>query len=210
MDMNNESRVQNDVAAQYLFRTHLAATNPSLAHVVPDVYAWEPYRYPEVADESGFAWTMCEFKSGANLDAQFREMTIDGKLDVVEQMAEIFAAYQGTPLPASLKTHIGGLTFGEDGQVIGGQMPIIPPGPWQNYEDMWLARLRLVLKAAENSSALLGWSNGGIGDRLKNFIDGGGVSRLLQDVDTSARVLIHGDLSESESRDYNPSECIYS
>ncbi|KAK9768977.1 hypothetical protein SCAR479_02221 [Seiridium cardinale] len=66
-----------------------------------------------------------QFKTGANLDEQFMEMELPEKLDVVEQIADIFSAFQKTPLPHQLEDQLGGLTFDRNGQVVGGQMPIL-------------------------------------------------------------------------------------
>ncbi|KAK9784562.1 hypothetical protein SCARD494_12714 [Seiridium cardinale] len=57
-------------------------------------------------------------QTGANLDEQFMEMELPEKLDVVEQIADIFSAFQKTPLPHQLEDQLGGLTFDRNGQVV--------------------------------------------------------------------------------------------
>ncbi|RYP52561.1 hypothetical protein DL768_002294 [Monosporascus sp. mg162] len=147
-----------EVASQHLFRQQLSANHPELARLAPAIYAWQPGRYPDVHDETGFGWTICEFMPGVNLDAQFAEMSLPEKLAVVEQVADILAGLQRTALPELLATgHLGGLTFDGSEQVVGGQTSILPPGPWENYVDMWLLRLRRQLHNAGQSSALKGW-----------------------------------------------------
>lgn len=194
--LNNVNRVENEVAAQHLFRRHLSANHPDLVHILPAIYAWAPCRYPEVPDETSFAWTLCEYMQGANLDIQFAEMDAQQKLGVVEQVADIFAALQGTPLPQGVTGHVGGLTFTDDGQVVRGQMSLLPPGPWSTLEEFWVARLRYQLSDADKSSALNGWKGTGIRERIEEFINGDKIVRLLAGVDTTRRALVHGDLSK--------------
>ncbi|KAK6075867.1 phosphotransferase enzyme family protein [Seiridium cupressi] len=88
-DLNNANRVENEVAAQLLFRRILSDSHPGL--------------------------------TGANLDEQFMELELPEKLDVVEQIADIFAAFQKTPLPPHLEDHLGGLTLDRNDQIVGGR-----------------------------------------------------------------------------------------
>ncbi|KAK9426611.1 hypothetical protein SUNI508_00138 [Seiridium unicorne] len=180
-DLNNANRVENEVAAQLLFRQILSDSHPGLVHLVPAIYAWEPCRYPEVHDEMGFAWTICEFKTGANLDEQFMGLELPEKLDK-------------TPLPRQLEDHLGGLKFDRNGQIVGGQMPILPAGPWQRYEDLWASRFEYQLLLADASFALKGWKAGNIRGRIDKFFSPDRIRKLLEVVDTSQRTIVHGDL----------------
>ncbi|RYP76452.1 hypothetical protein DL769_003618 [Monosporascus sp. CRB-8-3] len=159
--------------------------------------AWRPGRYPDVHDETGFGWTICEFMPGVNLDAQFSEMSLPEKLAVVEQVADILAGLQRTALPELLATgHLGGLTFDGSGQVVGGQTSILPPSPWENYVDMWLLRLRRQLHNAGQSSALKGWQEAaGVRAHIDSLINADTVGRLVQGVDATQRTLVHGDFT---------------
>lgn len=196
--LNNVHRVENEVAAQHLFRQQLSAHRPDLVNLLPSIYAWQPSRYPEVCDETGFGWTICQFMPGVNLDAQFAEMGLPEKLAVVERVADIFTALQRTALPGGLAAgHLGGLTFDGTGQVVGGQMSILPPGPWENYADMWLSRLHQQVHDAEQSSALKGWQEPGVRARIDSLMNANTVGKLLEGVDATQRVLVHGDLSKS-------------
>ncbi|RYP81566.1 hypothetical protein DL770_005868 [Monosporascus sp. CRB-9-2] len=173
-------RVENEVASQHLFRQQLSANHPELARLAPAIYAWQPGRYPDVHDETGFGWTICEFMPGVNLDAQFAEMSLPEKLAVVEQVADILAGLQRTALPELLAAgHLGGLTFDGSGQVVGGQTSILPPGPWENY-----------------SSALKGWQEAaGVRAHIDSLINADPVGRLVQGVDATQRTLVHGDFT---------------
>jgi hypothetical protein len=194
--LNNTNRVENEVATQHLFRQHLYTNHPHLIHIIPAIYAWAPCRYPEVPDETGFAWTLCEFMHGTNLDSQFAEMDIQQKLDVIGQVAEIFAAFQATPLPQHFTNHLGGLTFGDRGQVVAGQMPLLPPGPWSTLEALWASRYRQQLADTDKSFALDGWKDIGIRERVDKFLGSDKIVQLLAVVDTTQRTLVHGDLSK--------------
>ncbi|RYP13976.1 hypothetical protein DL765_006642 [Monosporascus sp. GIB2] len=190
-------RVENEVASQHLFRQQLSANHPELARLAPAIYAWQPGRYPDVHDETGFGRTICEFMPGVNLDAQFAEMSLPEKLAVVEQVADILAGLQRTTLPELLATgHLGGLTFDGSGQVVGGQTFILPPGPWESYVDMRLSRLRRQLHNAGQSSALKGWQEAaGVRAHIDSLINAGTVGRLVQGVDATQRTLVHGDFT---------------
>jgi hypothetical protein len=52
----------------------------------------------------------------------------------------------------------------------------------------------MALTQAENSPVVLGWRDNGVRERVDNFISNG-IESLLQGVDTSKLVLIHGDFS---------------
>jgi len=199
--LNNAHRVENELASQHLFRQQLSAHHPGLAHLIPAVYAWQPSRYSDLRDETGFGWTICEFMPGVNLNAQFDEMDLPEKLAVVEQVADILAALQRTIPPTLLATgHLGGLTFDGSGQVVGGQTSILPPGPWENYAEMWLSRLLQQVHEAERSSALKGWQEvDGVRARIDSSITADTVARLVQGVDTTQRTLVHGDFCKSAS-----------
>ncbi|ETS74001.1 hypothetical protein PFICI_13867 [Pestalotiopsis fici W106-1] len=190
--LNNANRVENDVAAQHLVREALhAAGLPSL---VPAVYAWERCRYEEAPDETGFGWTIGEFKPGSDLDGEFPTLAVDEKKQVMKQIADIFAAIQQAQLPQSI-TQFGALTIDDEGQIVNGQMPLLSGGPWDAYADVWVAKLRLQLEDADKSPLLQGWSLGGLREQINAWIEDGGVPRLLNGVNNNARVLVHGDLT---------------
>ncbi|RYP71838.1 hypothetical protein DL771_004550 [Monosporascus sp. 5C6A] len=114
-------------------------------------------------------------------------MSLPVKLAVVEQVADILAGLQWIALPEFLATgHLGGLTFDGSGQVVGGQTSIPPPGPWENYVDMWLLRLRRQLHNAGQSPALKGWQEAaGVRAHIDSLINADTVGRLVQGVDAT-------------------------
>lgn len=194
--LNNAHRVENEVAAQSLLRQHLHDNHSRLEAIIPAIYAWEPYRPSAIPEEDGFGWTMCEYMPGTNLDEQFAGMGLPEKLAVVEQVAEVVAAVQNTTLPPQLKGHLGGLTFDGQGKIVGGQMSILPGGPWRDCVDLWVSRYCQQLQDADNSSALVGWKEGGVRDWIDRLVHVDKVAELLEAVDTTRTTLIHGDFSK--------------
>jgi hypothetical protein len=190
--LNNANRVENEVASQYLVRKSLEKDNRPL--VVPAVYAWGPCRFEEQPDETGFGWSILEFKHGCELDAVFPTLSPQERRSVIEQIAESFLSIQKTQLPESV-TQFGALTFDGRGQIVIGQMPLLVGGPWDTYSSLWDAKLKSQLLDSDKSPLLRGWEDDGIRERLDSFLAKGGVSQVLGREDIVEKVLIHGDLS---------------
>lgn len=188
--LNNANRVENEVASLYLARQSLERSG--VAPVVPAVYAWSPSKYHDVPHEGGFGWIVTEFKQGSDLDAEFPNLSLEERVSVLGQIADVFGALQRTQIPEGA-TAFGALTF-LDGKIVSGQMPLLKGGPWGTYSALWVAKLQAQLEDSENSALLEGWRAGGIRDRLDRFL-ADGVDKLLEEVDVKQRVLVHGDLS---------------
>lgn len=189
--LNNTNRVENEVAAAYLVRKSLE--KPGLGPLVPAIYAWAPCKYPDIANENGFAWIISEFKQGADLNEHFWSLDLTDMKSVIGQIADLLGAVQDVRLPRSAP-NFGALSI-EDGKVVSGQMPLVPGGPFDTYAEVWIARLRSMLRDADKSPLLQGWKPSGIRERLEAFIQSGGVQETLQGVDVSQRALVHGDFS---------------
>ncbi|KYK56499.1 hypothetical protein DCS_03499 [Drechmeria coniospora] len=190
--LNNINRVQNEVASLHLARQSFEASG--LPPVVPAVYAWAGPTFPDVAGEEGFGWLVGEFKPGADLDTQFPALSMGEKEAVLWQIAEIVSALQRVALPQSV-TEFGALTFDENGQLVSGQMPLLKGGPWSSYDQVWTKKLLSQLEDADKSSLLQGWNGRDVRKQINDFLTAGGVTRVLHEVDTTQRVLIHGDLT---------------
>lgn len=188
--LNNANRVENEVASLYLARQSLQRFGVS--PVVPAVYAWSPSKIHDVPHEEGFGWIMTEFMRGSDLDAQFPNLSRGERVSVIEQIADVFGAIQRAQIPEGA-TDFGALTL-VDGKVISGQMPLVKGGPWGTYSALWVAKLQAQLQDSENSPLLEGWKTGHIRDRLDRFL-ADGVDKVLEEVDVTQRVLVHGDLS---------------
>lgn len=197
--LNNTNRVENEVAAQYLARQSIESAG--LPSVVPAVFAWASCRYPEVLHETGFGWTMSEFKLGSDLDTQFSSLTLEDMKGIIEQIADIFTAVQGSELPRTV-TKFGALTLDSSGAIVSGQMPLLQGGPWETYTEVWVIKLQTHLGDADKSPLLKGWVEGGVRDRIDKFVKTGGVERILEGVDVNQRVLVHGDLSIFSAHSY--------
>ncbi|KAI8958636.1 hypothetical protein F5Y11DRAFT_351309 [Daldinia sp. FL1419] len=183
--------LKNDVAAQHIARKSIQSK--ALDAVIPAVYAWSPCRYPEVPGEKGFGWTISEFKPGSDLDAQFDSLPLNDAVDAVRQLASIFTAIQSAEIPEAV-TKFGALTLDGSGAIIGGQPPLLQGGPFDTYAELWATKLRTQLSEADKSPLLEGWASGGLRERIEEFIDTGGVDRVLEGIDDE-RVLVHGDLT---------------
>ena len=190
--LNNANRVENEVASQYLVRKSLEKDNRPL--VVPAVYAWGPCRFQEQPDETGFGWSIIEFKQGSELDSVFDTLSIEEKSSVIEQITDSFMSIQRAQIPDSV-TQFGAMAFGASGQIIIGQMPLLSGGPWDTYSSLWTAKLKAQLNDSDKSPLLSGWKDGGIRERLESFLTNGGVGRVLGSDGMDGKVLIHGDLS---------------
>lgn len=125
----------------------------------------------------------------------FPSLSLDDNKDVVSQIADIFASIQGLKLPAGV-TKFGALTINEDGEIVDGQMPILPDGPWETYAKTWRANIQYELKNSEKEETVVrGWRPNGVRDRIEQFIAAGGVEKMLRDVDINKKVLVHGDFT---------------
>jgi hypothetical protein len=191
--LNNANRVENEVAAQFLARGSLAAAG--LDPVIPAVYAWSPCRSHDVAAEDGFGWVLAEYKPGEDLDGVFPSLSLEEALDVVEQLAIVFAALQMTPLPPTV-TRLGGLTINAEGDIVSGEMALLKGGPWASYAELWAAKLQSKLEEAATSPVIEGWTNADLREKVDSLIMKGGISGILNSVDVESRVLVHGDLSK--------------
>lgn len=191
--MNNTNRLENEVAASYLI--HQSLERSGLGSLVPSIYAWAPTKYPQVRDESGFGWTISEFKTGDDLDSQFEEMDEDHALDAVQQLAKIFTLMQSTEV-SHFASNFGGLSIDKRGYIFSAQSTLVHGGPWASYEEQWVGKLQQKLSEADASTTLQGWKDSPVRKRLEHFITSGQVQTLLKVVDCDQRVLVHGDFSK--------------
>lgn len=183
----------------YLARKGVEAYKSELTSVIPVVYAWEP---PNDANH-GLGWILMDFKPGVGLDEHFASASDEEKATSIEQVANIFTGIQRAPLPSTLSSY-GGLTIDEAGEIVSGQMTVLAGGPWNSYATFWKNKLVSQLNGADGSSALRGWKDNGVRERidrllatdLDNFLAEAGV-------ETTKRSLVHGDLSTF------PSRCVY-
>lgn len=199
--LNNTNRIENDVIASSLIRQSLSDRAPGMAAIVPAIYAWESCADPSPeADETSFGWALMEHRPGSNLDGHFAQLQPHEQQAVMDQVATILSAIQAIQLPAGV-TSLGGMSLASDRSIVTGERPLLPGGPWPSYADMCAAKLHFQLATdAEHSTVLRGWRDNKIlRAKLDAFISAPAIERVLQrgGVDTSQRVLTHGDFSKA-------------
>jgi hypothetical protein len=74
-------------------------------------------------------------------------------------------------------------------------MTLIDGGPFQSYEALCSEIIHSQLTLADQSAILEGWRPNGIRRRLDQFLMEG-LHQVMSQVDSSKKVLVHGDLSK--------------
>ncbi|KAF6816302.1 hypothetical protein CPLU01_13898 [Colletotrichum plurivorum] len=178
--LNEDIRVQNEVAVMTLARQALKPLDESL---VPLVYGWSPF-------SEGKGWTLMEFKQGVPLGDKFPSLDADGKRVILQQIARIFKCIQSFELPGSIKTY-GGLNFAEDGTIVSGKTPIAGGGPCGTLTELYAEYFQTQMAFADRCDIVKGWKDSDMRVRLDRF----GAERLKDLVgQVDARLtLVHGD-----------------
>jgi hypothetical protein len=178
--LNDQNRVQNEVAAMSLAREALAPRQ-----IVPAVYGWA-----SAAIDQG--WILMEHMRGTPLDVKFEEMSSDDKNKTLKEVAGIVWAMQQYELPESIQG-FGGLDFDRDGNIISAPLTVFSCGPFTTYSMLVKGVLCEQLAATDKSSILRGWTAKDTRVKLERFITED-VDRMLQSINTEKR-LVHGDFS---------------
>ncbi|KKP05608.1 aminoglycoside 3'-phosphotransferase/choline kinase domain protein [Trichoderma harzianum] len=182
--LNNNNRVENEVAFMVLVRQALAKTKYS--HIIPDVYSW--------ADtDSGQAFTMQQYMPGTIPAKTFEALSLEDKSIVLGQMADILALLQQFDIPKTVEM-FGGLKFDEHGNVASGQMSLFKGEPSTTYKDFIRSIFKIKLQEADENPVIVGWEENGLRAKLDKFI-GHQLDEILKDYEQVRRVLIHGDLT---------------
>ncbi|KAK1758964.1 putative phosphotransferase enzyme family protein [Echria macrotheca] len=200
--LNQTNRTENEVSAIWLARQSLLSQNVSsenhhLADAIPAVYAWSAFETVPDRPDIGFGWLVMDFKPGVALNEHFSALSPADKTDILGQFADLFAAVQRAPIPASLGTlHCGMAIDNATGDIVPGQMSILEGGPWNGLVELWRARFREELGGADGSEIIGGWRANGVRDAVEGFMSSG-LGKFLVDagVDMNARSLIHGDFT---------------
>ncbi|KAJ6789374.1 hypothetical protein PWT90_00927 [Aphanocladium album] len=190
--LNNANRVASDVACSFIARQ--AMVKAGLDQIVPATYAWTPAKSIDVIEEENFGWVVNEYKPGQDLDAQLPMLAKEERESVLDTIAQIVSALQNAPVPATVQ-QFGGLSFDAQGAIVSGEMALMKGGPFDLYTTVWAAKLEAQLAEAEASSALNGWRDEGVAQRLRSFINSGGLSDSLNGVASHQRTFVHGDLT---------------
>lgn len=182
--VNENVRVQNEVAAMSLMRNALAGEFEDL---VPLVYDWAP-------SSEGRGWILQEYKKGVQLDKALRELGEEEQRDIVRQAVAVYKRIQDYQLPESVQGY-GGLQFNSTGTIITGETTIPCGGPFETLSEMYAQMLRRQLDESDTSDRLKGWrNNNGLRDRLERFFSYG-IKDQTKKNSMPRRALIHGDYS---------------
>jgi len=179
--LNDQNRVQNEVAAMSLARKALAPRE-----IVPAVHGWA-----SAAKYQG--WILMEYMRGTPLDANFEEMSSDNKKKTLKEVAGIVLAMQQYELPGSIQG-FGGLDFDCDGNIVSGPLTVFSCGPFPTYSMLVKSLLYEQLAATEKSPIIRGWTAKDTRAKLERFITEN-VDRMLQSINTDKKRLVHGDFS---------------
>ncbi|OAA73928.1 Protein kinase-like domain protein [Cordyceps fumosorosea ARSEF 2679] len=194
-DLNHTNRVENEVACSALARD--ALKKAGLDPVVPEIYAWRPPKSLEQEpEEENFGWTICEFKTGKDLDVEFPKLSAEEQTNVILQLADIYGALQRAVIPPAADK-FGGLTFDSHGTMVSGQTAMRKGGPWANLPDYWTEKLQAIVDCAMETSFLRTPDKDGsqLLSRVQRFLRDGGVAKVLHDVDATQRCLVHSDFT---------------
>lgn len=167
--LNEDVRVQNEVAAMSLMRQALSTYQDAL---IPNVYAWSP-------SSEGYGWILQGYIGGAQLDQEFQGLEHSLKQDILRQVADVFKLIQDYSLPESVKGY-GGLGFNESGHVITGPTAIPCGGPFSELQDMYLQMLRRQLAESDTSERIGGWHANNLRGRLEAFASNGMAQKAAQ------------------------------
>ncbi|KAE9575029.1 hypothetical protein CGCF415_v005089 [Colletotrichum fructicola] len=178
--LNEEIRVQNEVAVMSLAREALKHHDPSL---VPEVYGWRPF-------SEGVRWTLIEFKQGVPLGDKFHTLDSEKKRDLLRHIAQVFKHIQKHKLPESVRT-FGGLNFGPDGSLIGGPTPIAGGGPCTTLSDLYQEYFKTQIGFADKCDIVRGWGDSDLRTRLDQF-GAKGLKSLVSRLEARP-TLVHGD-----------------
>lgn len=182
--LNNQNRVQNEVAAMTLVREALEPRQ-----IIPAIYGWA-----SAAKDQG--WILMEHMSGTPLDASFQTMCSDEeKMRVLREVASIVLSLQQFELPKTIQL-FGGLSFDCEGKIVSAPLTVFHGGPFETYQEMITTILKEQLAAADKNPIIRGWQKNGIRPRLDRFISEK-VGRIMQKANAENKRLIHGDFSTS-------------
>lgn len=189
--LNEDVRVQNEVAAMCLMRQALSTYQDRL---IPNTYAWCP-------SIEGYGWILQEYMAGAQLDKEFHGLDRDHKQDILHQIADVFKLIQSYSLPESVKGY-GGLAFNECGEIVTGPTTIPCGGPFSEFHEMYMQMLRRQLIESDTSERIAGWRRSDLRDRLERFVTNG-IAKQVVENSIARQTLVHGDFSKSMSESCN-------
>ncbi|KAK0127737.1 hypothetical protein ONS96_007251 [Cadophora gregata f. sp. sojae] len=181
--LNEDVRVQNEVAAMCLMRQALSTYQDRL---IPNTYAWCP-------SVEGYGWILQEYMAGTQLDKEFHGLDRDHQQDILHQIADVFKLIQSYSLPKSVKGY-GGLSFNESGEIVTGPTTIPCGGPFSEFHEMYTQMLRRQLIESDTSERIAGWRRNHLRDRLERFVTNG-IAKQVAENSIARQTLVHGDFN---------------
>ncbi|KAG9228693.1 kinase-like domain-containing protein [Amylocarpus encephaloides] len=181
--LNEDARVQNEVAAMCLARQALATYEDRL---IPNTYAWRP-------SVEGYGWILQEYMTGVQLDKEIPGLDRDLKQGILYQIADVFKLIQSYSLPESVKGY-GGLTFNAFGEIVTGPTTIPCGGPFSEFYEMYVQMLHRQLIESDTSERIVGWRRNNLRDRLERFVTSGIAKRVVEN-SVARQTLVHGDFN---------------
>jgi hypothetical protein len=177
-------RIENEVAAITLMHRAFAGLsyNP-----VPKVFAWE------ASSSAGSGWIAEEFMEGEKLSGLLPGLSIEKRILVLDQVAELFGKIQTFDPELD---GFGGLGFDANGKVVARRSSLWSAGPFANYADMYQGIFNRQLELTATSPLLDGWKEGDLKERLHRFNASGGFKSLLQPFETMKSTVVHGDICQ--------------
>lgn len=194
VDMNQANRVQNNVAVQYLVRQSMKKAGMPL--LAPAIYAWG---LGSLAKEEAHSdcppWIISEYKPGVDVDTVFSTLQTSEKQQVLKDVAAALAAIQKAELPPTVDK-FGGLTFDKRGDMVSCEAALGKGEPTVSYLKRKRHAVMAALSSAEKSPIIQGWKQRGIDQRIKRFLEDGGLETVLSRVNIHQKNLIHADFSK--------------
>lgn len=185
--MHAHTRVENEVAIISLAAAALSGFEP---RIVPSVYGWG-----SAAPPSPQGWILQELMPGASVSETFGSIPLEGKRNILAQMAEILKALQDFQLPSSIKQY-GGVTFDGTSQIVSAAMTSVGSGPWLSYEDYFRDRLERALQRADSNPYIKGWHANGVRKRLEAFVESGVSAQFKALESRDDKTIVHADFSK--------------
>lgn len=183
-NLNEEVRIENEVAAMVLMRDALSGHG---SKIVPDVYGWGSGK-----NATGF---IIEEKMGGEPLQDITSLGTDVQKQILSQAANIFKLIQSYQLPGTIDGY-GGLNFDEKGNVVLGPTSIHCGGPFSKYEDMYRTLFQTQMDAASICPQIPDREGNGVRARLARFLQSDQIGKIVSGLSETKQTLVHGDFGK--------------
>lgn len=185
--LEDSIQVSNQVAITNLSRQALSSS--PLANIIPLCFGWAEM-------SSGRGWILEEWMEGEPLDKDaIRRLSPENRQNIFNQIAMVVKAFQDYELPESLKNNFGGVSFDDNGDMVGCKMALPCGGPFSSYKGLLKGMCQYQLDASDRSDVVGGWKDSTLRSRIEKFL-AEGLDKVLEGVPEERSIIIHGDLSK--------------